>query len=309
MAHYDLITGLDLLHAALLDAGEAASITGRYGDDARRAVRTSYWSVLAHARWPWALSPTPNVITTVAKRDVTVLSISGATPAVVTLSASISTTMAGRKFYLEGNQSVYRVNAHTAGTALLTLDAGYVETETAGPAVIFQDEYQLPSTVLKVWDPFWPRGWQHEPIKLWDKPLFEQRFGRGAWGLGSGIIEAACEINPSAYDNTAQGVIRRVRFAPWSDEALNIEHDYTVFHTLDFSGSGDGDTPRIPKEHREVVAHFATAKLCVSKDESKAADYATMGGGKLAEMVTQYLPAQDGRMHVHPKHSAALGLT
>ncbi len=306
MAHYDLITGLDILHAALLDAGEAASITGKYGDDAKRAVRNAYWSVLSHARWPWAMSPTPNVITTYAAQDVTVSSISTAT---VTLSATIATTMAGRKFYLDANQSVYRISAHTAGTATLTLDATYVESTTTGSGEIFQDEYAIPATCLRIWDPLWPRGWQWDPITLLDKPMFEQRYGRGAWGFGSGIIEHACEIHPQAYSAGAKGVTRQIRFAPWSEDALNIEHDYTMFHDLDFGGSGETDTPKVPREHRAVIAHFTTSALLLGKDDTKSEVYAQLGAGKLAEMKDQYIPALGGRVYVRSHNSAALGCT
>ena len=306
MAHYDLITGLDIAHAALLDAGEAASITGKYGDDAKRAVRNAYWSVLAHARWPWAMSPTPNVITTYAAQTVTVSSISTAT---VTLSATIATTMAGRKFYLDANQSVYRISAHTAGTATLTLDATYVESITTGTGMIFQDEYAIPATCLRIWDPLWPRGWQWDPITLLDKPLFEQRYGRGAWGFGSGLVEHACEIHPAAYSAGAKGVTRQIRFAPWSEDALNIEHDYTMFHDLDFSGSGEVDTPKVPREHRAVIAHFAASALLLGKDDDKSTTYAQLGAGKLAEMKDQYIPSLGGRVYAQAKHSAALGCT
>lgn len=307
MAHYDLITGLDIAHAALLDAGETASITGKYGDDAKRAVRNAYWSVLAHARWPWAMSPTPGVIATVAAQAVTVSSISTTT---VTLSATISTSMAGRKFYLDGNQSVYRISAHTAGTNSLTLDASYVESLTTGQATIFQDEYAIPATALRIWDPLWPRGWQWDPITIIDKPLFEQRYGRGAWGFGSGIVEHACEIHPQAYTAGAKGVTRQLRFAPWSEDALNIEYDYTLFHDLDFGGSGETDTPKIPREHRAVVSHFAASALLLGKDDDKSATYAQLGAGKLAEMKDLYLTSSHGgRVYVRSRHSVALGCT
>lgn len=309
MAHYDLITGQDLAQAALLDAGENTSLSGRYGEDIQRYVRKAYWRLLTWARWPWALSPTPGIITTVAKQDVTVTSISSATPAIVTLAASIASSMAGRKFYMEGNQAVYRIAAHTAGTATLTLDAKYVETETAGSAVIFQDEYQMGSTVLKIWDPLFVRGTRYDEIRLIDKPRFEQLYGRGSWSLGFGPIEAACEVAPDAYDATAKGVIRKLRFAPWSEDALNLEFDYTVFHNLDFSGTGDGDTPRIPREHRSVIVDLAAFELFVGKDDSKADQAITKASQQVAEMIAQYIPSQDGRLHVQAKHSAALGLT
>lgn len=307
MAQYDLITGLDIAQAALLDAGEASSISGRYGDDAKRAVRNAYWSVLAHARWPWAMSPTPGVISTVAAVNVVVSSIVTTT---VTLSATIATSMAGRKFYLDGNQSVYRISAHTAGTNTMTLDASYVETLTTGSGVIFQDEYAIPATALRVWDPLWPRGWQWDPITIIDKPLFEQRYGRGAWGFGSGIVEHACEVHPQAYTTGAKGVTRQLRFAPWSEDALNIEYDYTMFHDLDFSGSSiDGDTPRIPREHRAVLVHFAAAALLLGKDDAKSQSYAQLGAGKLLEMKDQYISTPNGALWVGPRFSASLGCT
>ncbi len=305
----DLIFGQDIAKAVLLDAGEADSLTGRYGEDVKRYVLQGYWSFLCHARWPWALSPTPGIMTTVAKRDVIVSSISSATPAVVTLSAVIATSMAGRKFYMEGNQSVYRIAGHLAGTNLLTLDAGYVETETAGSAVIFQDEYNLPNACIKVWDPLHVRGQRYNPVPLIEKPEFEARYGRGSWSLGFGPIEAACEIQPDAYSASANGVVRRVRVAPWSEEALNLEFDYTLFHSLDFTGAGDGDTPHCPRERRMVLVHLAVFEMFVNKDDTKADQAITKARQLLEEMVPFYIPSQRGRFRTAPKHSATLGCT
>ena len=309
MSAEDLVYGRDLLEAVLLDCGESSSVSGDYATDTKRKIRDTYWSLLGHARWPWALSPTPGIITTLPKQEVTVSAISAATPAIVTLSATIATSQTGLKFFMDGNQSTYRIAAHTAGTDQLTLDAKYVETETAGPAVLYQDEYALPSSILKVWDPFWPRGWQYDPIKLWDKPAFEARYGRGSWGLGFGIVEAACEVNPSSYSAGALGVTRRIRLAPWTEDALNIEFDYAVFHDLDFTGSGDGDTPRVPREYRAAIGYGATFSILDLKNDTRAATYGLLYQGALNEMTALYIPQQHGPLHVQMKHSAALGLT
>jgi len=309
MAHEDLITGLDILHAVLLDAGQSSSASDGYFSEAKRYVRKGYWNLLTRARWPWALSPTPGVITTEAKQDVTVNSISAATPAVVTLSASIATSQANKKFYVENDQSIYRIAAHTAGTDTLTLDAKYVDTTTAGSAVIFQDEYDLPSTMLKVWDPLSVRGWRYDTIKLWEKERFEQVYGRGTLNIGFGPIEAACEVAPSAYSAGALGLTRRVRFAPWSEEALNIEFDYTLFHNLDFDGNNDdGDTPHVPREWRHVIVDLAVFEMFVLKDDSKADQAIIKANQQIELMKDQYLPQQFGPVYVRPKHSAALGL-
>ena len=308
MAHSDMITGLDLLHAVQLDCGEAASISGSYGADVKRYIRKAYWRLLAWERWPWAMSPTPGIITTTAKQDVTVSSISAATPAVVTLSATIATSQAGLKFYMEGNQSVYRIAAQTAGTALLTLDAKYVETETAGPAVIFQDEYEMGGNVLKIWDPLNVRGSRYDQVRLYDKPYFESVYGRGTWALGFGPIEAACEVAPNSYNATYYSVMRKLRIAPWSEDAINLEFDYTVFHDLDFSGTGDADTPRIPRDHRSVLVDLAAFELFIGKDDTKADQAMAKAALQVAEMRQQYITTQTGRVYVRPANSCGLGL-
>lgn len=309
MASSDMITGLDILHAVQSDCSEAEDASGEYGNDVKRYVRQAYWRLLGWARWPWALSPTPGIITTSAKLDVAVVSISAATPAVVTLSSTIATSQAGAKFYMEGNQSVYRIAAHTGGTDQLTLDATYVETELSGSGVIFQDEYNVPGTVLKIWDPIHVRGSRYNEIKLIDKKLFEQRYGRGSWSLGFGVIESACEVAPAAYSASDNGIIRRIRVAPWSEDALNLEFDYALFHNLDFGGSGDADTPRIPREHRSVLVHLAAYELFVNKDDTKADQAMTKAVQQISDMVELYIPNHGGQFYTQPKHSAALGCT
>lgn len=306
MAHYDLKTGLDLLHAALLDAGEAASITGDYGDDAKRAVQDAYWSVLTYARWPWALAQYPGVIQVQAAQRVTVSSTSSNS---MTLSANLSPTAAGWKIYIESNQAAYRIVGHTSGTASLVLDVPYIETDNTGPAIIYKDEYGLSPDLMKIWDPLWIRDAYNQKIVMLDKPLFEERYGRGAWGFGAGVIEAACEVAPEPSTTAVGTINRRIRLAPWSETAANLEYDYTILHVLDFSGVVATDTPRIPREHRSVVSKLAASLLLVGKDDGKAQDYAAMGAGKLQTMMDQYLPSQSGRLYVHPRHAATLGMT
>ena len=83
-----------------------------------------------------------------------------------------------------------------------------------------------------------------------------------------------------------------------------------MFHDLDFSGSGEVDTPKIPREHRAVISHFAASALLLGKDDSKATTYAQLGAGKLAEMKDQYLAmSHGGRVYVRSRHSVALGCT
>lgn len=260
MALEDFIYGLDLLYYVLKSGGQSASTTDDYVADAKAAIRKEYWQILCMEPWNFALAATPGVITTVASQNVTVLSIAGAT---VTLSANIAATQAGRKFYLNSNQAFYRISAHTAGTATLTLDATYVEDETAGPAVIFQDEYALSSSCMRLWGPLNLRGQFEGEIDLMGAKEFKAEYGDSRVS-GIGITEAATEIRQDSSGNP------QIQIAPWSEDRINIEYDYTEFHNLDFTGAGSGDTPKLRREDRWIIGERALWTLFRNKDDQIA---------------------------------------
>ena len=259
MALEDFTYGLDLLYYVLKSGSQNAATSDRYAADVKAAIRKEYWEILCLEPWNFALASSPGVITTVAAQDVTVSSISGAT---VTLSATIATSQAGRKFYLDANQSMYRISAHTAGTATLTLDATYVEDQTSGAATIFQDEYSLASTAMRVWDPLYLRGQFEGELPIIGIKEFKARDGQHISVMGP--PEAATEIrrDSSGY--------MRLQLAPWSEDRVNIEYDYTVFHDLDFTGAGAGDTPKLPREDRWIIGERALWTLFRNKDDSLA---------------------------------------
>jgi len=295
----DLITGRDLLFATLTECQRSASEADEYAVDTKRYIREAYWKILPANRWEWALSSTPGVITTVAKVTGSVNSISSAT---VTLSASITDSMTGRKFYMDANQGVYRISAHTAGTATLTLDGSYVETETSGPFTIYQDEYSVSSDVLKVWDPFQVRGqwWQEVPIL--DKPIFENFFGKG-WSAGPAPLQAATEVQRDTNGG------RTFRFGPWSETAVSVEYDYTKFDDLDFSGVAATDTPKVPRPHRHSIVELAASKLWRHLDNTNNANNLfTMYEMTMADMISHYLgTAHEAQFQVKMRNSLALG--
>lgn len=302
MATADLITGQDIANAVMQDVGELSTVGmgADYDSEIQRYVRMAYWKVLGHARFPWALSRTPGVITTEAASDVTVLSIAGAT---VTLSAVIATSKTSFKFYLNANNAVYRVSAHTAGTDTLTLDGTYVQTETGGPAKLYKDEYQTPDDVLKVWDPFEVRGQWWQQIPILDKPIFELQYGKG-WSAGPAPYEAAAEVH---WDETTG--YRQYRFAPWSEDAVSLEFDYAKRHDLTFDGVATTDTPRVPREYRHVIVKLANYHAFLIKDDTKA-DQAFLHADRILEdMVNIYVTPQQAQWTVKPRFSLNLGLT
>lgn len=297
MALEDLISGKDLLFYVLGFAGQSKSTTDDYADQAKAAIRANYWELLCLEKWPFAMAASPGVVTTVAKQAVTVSSISGIT---VTLSATIATSMAGRKFFVDSNQAVYRISAHTAGTATLTLDATYVETETSGAGTIYQDEYALNSNCMKPWSPMNLRGQFEGEIDIINPNEFKAKYGSSRTS-STGYTEDATIVRNDSSGNM------QIQIAPWSEDRINIEYDYTEFANLDFSGAGAGDTPKPRQEDRWVIAEFALWTIFRNKDDNLADSAFIRANKKLEEMKGRLIPYGRPKVWVRSKNSLSMG--
>lgn len=299
MAKEDFIYGKDIAEALLEDMDEIATISGGdYVSQAKRYVRKAYWDLLTRYQWPWAMSTTPGTIVTEPAVSISVQSISGAN---VTLTASIATSKAGFKFYLDSNNSVYRVLSHVAGTAALVLDAAYVETGT-GTGKLYKDEYVVvDANVLKIWSPFQVRGQWWQPLEIITKDQFESIYGKG-WSAGPAPFEKATEI---WYDTNG---VKQYRFAPWSEESVVLEYDYTKLHDLDFSG-GSTDIPKVPREFRHAIIDLALYNGFVAKEDSRAVDKRVEVENTIQEMINTFFTPEHAQFYVRPRNSLSLGLS
>lgn len=282
MALEDLQYGQDLFYYAMKHGGQSSSTSDDYADVVKAAIRKNYYEILEMEPWLFSLNPTPGTIATVATQSVTINSI---TTDQVTLSASIATSQAGRKIYLNHEQAVYRIASHTAGTAILTLDVEWVEPSTSGAATIFQDEYDLHANALVLWGPMNIRGNSDNEIELIGERQFKARFSNGDWAV-NGPPEYAREI---AYGSSRT---RRIQIAPSQPERCVIEYDYTQFHTLDFTGGGSGDTPLLPLANRWVIAERALWDLLRVKNNDLAAAAWNRAEDHLSVMRTRHLPRE-----------------
>ena len=299
MALNDFLYGKDVL-LWVLDAGQQTAVTtDDYATSVKGAVLQAYWDCLAARKWPFALASTPAVLSTVAKQAVTVSSISGTA---LTLSAALTPSMAGYKFYLDGQQAIYRVTAHTAATTAVTLDASYVETPTSGAGTFFKDEYALTANCIRPWGPFWYRGQPGaRDIDLLDNDEFKGRFGHGTLSSG-GYVEAVTPVRDQAMTAGGNG-LWTVQVAPWSEDAVNLEYDYTEFDELDFSGTGLADTPKIPRHDRIVIGYRALFHLLRTKDDNLADSAELEYQRKISEMEGRYCPSSRKRMWVRSRNS------
>jgi hypothetical protein len=275
-----MTTGQDLLYLTLKFGGSAASTSDDYADQAKAAIRQNYFDILQMDPWLFALNDKPGVIVTTASQAGTVSSISGAT---VTLAAVIATTVADQKFMMDGQQAMYRILTHTAGTATLVLDAEYVETPTSGPATIFQDEYSLSSTCMVLWGPLSLRGNYEDEIEVIGQQQFKAKYGAGVTSTNA-PPDVATQIRFDASGN------QRIQLAPWPNSRVVLEYDYTKFANLDFTGSGAGDTPLLPLQNRWVIAERSLWTLWRNKNNDLADSAWKRAEEHLNVMRDRYLP-------------------
>jgi len=157
MANYT--TTADIHAAILFEAGELASGSD-FDDEVLRLINRSNLAVAAggaefapeiHEDWLW-LRPA------IADREVFNLNIAidagtvsvTAAGTSATLSSAPTPSVAGWHFKVDGETDVYRISAHTGGSATLTLDAAYTgDTDTAASYKLFQLDYAFSKTMLR----------------------------------------------------------------------------------------------------------------------------------------------------------------
>ena len=315
MALDDYAFGADLLDAVQSRANQVISPTDGYILDTKAYVRRAYRDLMAAARWPFALATRPSTITLRASIKVVVTAVADTQ---LTLSLPIATSMAGRKIVIDNLNAWYRIIAHTPDTAIFTLDTTFIE-RNFGPAHIFQDEYPLAKEVLTTHGPFRPRNgamwWQ---IPLIPEPEFRAQYG-SSFPIGPGPVEAACLIRsaalPSGEDGSKFGPAPQVQIAPWPDEDMVIEFDYTPRHLLTLDRALPGtyadptmhDVPMVPFEWRHVIVDRATSFLLLDKKDPSWQTYDNLAQVSVMQMVRKFLGSDHEKMWVKPRNSLALG--
>lgn len=299
MSLEELKTGKDLFDYVLSCGGQPGGTGDDYAPQVMAAIRQAYWDFLQLHPWWFARAGRPMAISIQAKQAVTVQSITGST---VTLTASIATSQLNKKLAINANGVPYVIAAHTAGTAILTLDAAYVETPASGASIIFQDEYVCPATCLKPWGPLHARGPLERHVDILVEREWKHRY---EWKTlsGTGPVEAAYVVRGQI--DAATGLIAPVlRVAPWGDIAMVLDGEYTEFHDLDFSGAVATDSPKLPRPDRWVIAERALFTLWRNKNNTLADSAELKAQKKQDEMEMAHLSmASRENMYVRSQFS------
>lgn len=269
-------TGKDCLTNALSRAEELGIGASDRETELKAYIQARYLAVVGEGfPWSWAKKTPPGILTTVAEITTGTVAVTNGS-ATITFSSAPAASVKDRKFYVEGDGTLYRISTHTAGNPSATLDGTYLGTTAAAAAYrMFQDEYDLDSTFLApVGKPF-IRDLSGTPGRL-DFIGEDELVTQYPWlGSGSSRPRYVAIIGD-----------KKVRVAPWPTEARRYEYDF-IRHpgVLDFSGNAATDTPIIqPAEDRIVLVLGAVADVLIDKDDDRAPIHAQGFTGKLQAM-------------------------
>lgn len=257
--------------------------------DTKLGINQAYWEIVGLKSWRFARKRVQ--FASIGSDAVTVSSISAATPAVVTLSATIATTRAGRKFYMDGEGIPHRIAAHTAGTNLLTLATAYVGQATTGAGTIFQDEISIGQTDILAF----PDLVQLTPYRVFDLiPENQMRAiaPRNTWG-------GTYTCYGSFLDAST------VRLAPWTERPTLFELAYNRHPpALTFDGTAN-DVPILPQAYRVVIADRALERLYPAKRDGRGQQMSAFTSDTYNRMVSHELSFAKPRTFVPPGRSIA----
>lgn len=168
-----------------------------------------------------------------------------------TLSATVATSIAGRKIKPGSKNWLARVTAHVAGTAAVTLDA-VPEALAAGTAItIFQDEYNLASDLGSFID--------------------------GLWGQEGAFVELISqEVLKRDYPDPRQGSLTPTVFARLTQRKILLSHYPTAVRRFEYpyiavpADPSGAATVSLPAHWRMAWAELGLAQLYEMKVDRRA---------------------------------------
>lgn len=284
-------SSLDLLNEVLANVGELTNGSSRFADRALGYLNKfnqefhSGGSLLAlnfGQVWTWAKHEHPGVLILQPPYETGTVALTQGS-ASGTFSGAPAASQAGKYLMVTGNSDMARIMSHTAGATAFTLDAAYTgATAAAATFKAVELEYDLDPedgiSVLRL-------AGQMEVHKLSGIGKPYQIAALDYSELKSSFPMAALRSGiPSHYAVVSRGsdTTLRVRFSTYVTEATRVEYEFVPVPTP-LTASSES-IPRMLREHRDVLAHAATFKLMLDRNDSRHEKYLSMAQAKLEAM-------------------------
>ena len=309
-----LSTNAELLDQALFIAGETTSGNSDYEAQALTWYIEAYrnlwmggneWVKDANPNWWWLKTRASlilNPVITAAESGPASVAVTN-NNATITFSASITPTMVGRHIKIGSHKDVFKIDTHTAGTAIMTLDSVYTgDTVTAeGIYRIMQLEYDFQTDILAFVGPLKIQSKDYQ-INMTSMEDLERKFPLTL--VGSGTPEEFAPVDEDTF-----------RFSHYGGTSATdlIRIDYEYLQRPDDPLDDSGTLP-IPLQFRTILSDMVATKIMFDKEEQRTGDLAAVTKARIESMLAwnraKWNKASSRRAHIFTRlDQAHMGAT
>ena len=293
----------DLLDDILFRAGEPVDGTSDFHAqaliDLNRAYRAMWMGGGEFVKdmnepWLWLKKSTPGILTLQPYDESGTISVTN-NSASATLSATRATDLDGWFLKVDSHGDIFRISAHTAGSAALTLDGVYTGTTNSAAAFrLFKLEYALAADLLRLIAPMRCYSDNIDRIEGIDLYALDRDYPLMYADAGT----------PDKFALVTDTTVRFNRYGGnISTDLRRIEYDYH-YRPADLT-DGASEEPVIPREHRQVLADCALFNLLTTMSSAKAEAIGLQAKGGLQAMAAdnrKKLSQLSSRMgHISPR--------
>lgn len=178
----------------------------------------------------------------------------------LTFSGNITPSLAGYRIVINNQETMPIISTHTAGTSTATLDAVWPQaTETAVSFQTWPWEVSLASDFLRFAGAPWLHSDYGQIIDMVSKETLVE----------SAVLQAGYEDAPRRFALVRDQVIVFDRYD--TDRSHRFEYDY-IAQPTDLAA---GETPLLPRHHRQVLSTGAAMMILFDKNDARAENAAS----------------------------------
>jgi hypothetical protein len=200
--------------------------------------------------------------------------------ATATLSAVVASDLDGYFFKVDGHQDVFKVSAHTAGAAVLTLDSVYTgDTNATATYTLFKLDYDLAADFARLMTPF--RRHQSSADEVYSLDVREFQNQNPLSLMQTGVPDRFAFVDHNTVRFNAKG----------DADGDYIRLDYFYIKTITDLTDSASEEPAVPLQYRHVLADLGLYFLLLDKESGKTEAILAQAKSGLRAMQTE----QDSR--------------
>lgn len=178
--------------------------------------------------------------------------------ATATLSATVASDLDGYFFKVDGHADVFKVSAHTAGSATLTLDSVYTgDTSATATYTLWKLDYDLASDFARLMTPF--RRHQSTADEVYGLDVREFQSQNPLSLMQTGTPDRFAFVDHNTVRFNAKG----------DADGDYIRLDYFYIKTITDLTDSASEEPAVPLQYRHVLADIGLYFLLFDKDDPK----------------------------------------